>query len=222
MSKTIDIFFRGDIAPGHALVEVQEQLKKLFRADDEQIQRLFSGRPVAIRRGLSQEEAERYRDAILEAGALVELRAAKSDSEQTTEPAQSGCQATPTAHGAEEEMPAGNAANTDNSTAGQSTPEDDDGLSLAPLGADVLNADERTRVEGVDVDISALDVCIVLQEVPWMSSRWRAICSKTVRSVMSLRLKLTHPIWWSIHPPNNQSNRPSSSHFPVFLQDNTP
>lgn len=158
MSKTIDIFFRGDIAPGHALVEVQEQLKKLFRADDEQIQRLFSGRPVAIRRGLSQEEAERYRDAILEAGALVELRAAKSDSEQTTEPAQSGCQATPTAHGAEEEMPAGNAANTDNSTAGQSTPEDDDGLSLAPLGADVLNADERTRVEGVDVDISALDV----------------------------------------------------------------
>lgn len=69
-----DVFFRGDIAPGQRLNEVRDRLRQMFRIDDARLNTLFSGRPTAIRRDLGIDEAERYRAALREAGALVELR----------------------------------------------------------------------------------------------------------------------------------------------------
>ena len=69
-----DVFFRGDIAPGQRLHEVRDRLRQMFRIDDARLNTLFSGRPMAIRRDLGIDEAERYRAALREAGALVELR----------------------------------------------------------------------------------------------------------------------------------------------------
>ena len=55
----IDVFFRGDLVAGEKIVDVRERLKKLFKANDEQLQRMFSGRPIAIRRGIDSATAAR-------------------------------------------------------------------------------------------------------------------------------------------------------------------
>lgn len=137
--QQVDVFFRGDIVAGEKVAAVRTRLRELFKADDAQMARLFSGRPVAIRRGQSPEEADRYQQALLNAGALVELRA--------SEPGQPSGEQAPasSAQAAAMPPPAG-------------VQENPAGLSIAPVGADVLREDERATVAPVNVDIGALDV----------------------------------------------------------------
>ena len=123
--EKVDVFFRGDIVAGENLPEVRERLQQLFNADDQQLQRLFSGRPVAIRRDLDREEGKRYQIAMYKAGAQVELRPVKAEAQQQ---------------------------------GGGDTHEDDDDISLAPIGADMLNKDERAAQSAVEVDTSALSL----------------------------------------------------------------
>ncbi len=125
-----DVFFRGDIVPGQRLHEVRERLRQLFQIDDARLNTLFSGRPLAIRRDLGASDAERYRVALREAGALVELRPldAPDVPAAAEKPANPGG-----------EHPGGE-------------------WSLAPVGADVLQPEERVPVVPVSVDISGLEV----------------------------------------------------------------
>lgn len=120
-----DVFFRGDIVPGQRLHEVRERLRQLFQIDDARLNTLFSGRPMAIRRDLGASDAERYRVALREAGALVELRPLDvPDAPSVVDnPANPGGE-----------------------------------WSLAPVGADVLQPEERIPVAPVSVDISGLEV----------------------------------------------------------------
>lgn len=120
-----DVFFRGDIVPGQRLHEVRERLRQLFKLDDARLNALFSGRPMAIRRDLGASDAERYRVALREAGALVELRPLDvPDAPSVVDnPANPGGE-----------------------------------WSLAPVGADVLQPEERIPVAPVSVDISGLEV----------------------------------------------------------------
>lgn len=169
--QLIDVFFRGDIVPGENVMGVRERLKKLFNADDQQLQQLFSGRPVVIRRNLDGPAAELYKESMLKAGALVELRPAKVAAEsaevtapdatkvatQVTQGTASGGNSAPqpTSERAAADL-AGGAHPGGQQPPGESgTPGD---FSLAPVGADVLNEDERPRVMPVEVDISALAI----------------------------------------------------------------
>jgi len=120
-----DVFFRGDIVPGQRLHEVRERLRQLFQIDDARLDTLFSGRPMAIRRDLGASDAERYRVALREAGALVELRPLDA-------PDAPSAPDNPAHPGGE--------------------------WSLAPVGADVLQPEERIPVVPVSVDISGLEV----------------------------------------------------------------
>ncbi len=164
-TQKMDVFFRGDIAPGQSLIEVRERLQKLFNADDNQMQRLFSGRPVAIRRNLDSQAAEQYREAVLKAGALVELRSTQPTISPA--PASSVDQASPQ-HKPEPEQAVSQLAVRE--TAEQQpekvadVPEDDlpeedgSGFSIAPIGADMLKEEEREIVDAVEVDISELAI----------------------------------------------------------------
>ena len=124
--EKVDVFFRGDIVAGESLPEVRERLQQLFNADDQQLQRLFSGRPVAIRRDLDREEGKRYQIAMFKAGAQVELRPVKVEAQQLGE--------------------------------GDTHEEEQDNISIAPIGADMLNEEEREVEAAVEVDISALSL----------------------------------------------------------------
>src|SRR6187431_1959690 len=68
-----DIIFRGDIVFGHQLAEVKLKLQQLFKADAAKIDSLFSGRPVPLKRNMDEATAQKYRDALIKAGAMVEI-----------------------------------------------------------------------------------------------------------------------------------------------------
>ena len=136
--QQFDVFFRGDIVAGQAVVEVKERLAGLFKLEAAQVEQLFSGRPTAIRRNLDEASARKYEQALLKIGAVAELRPAKVDEA----PVVQAVAETPAA-GSSVESPA-KPANTDG------------GLSLAPAGSDVLRPDERANVEATAVDVSAL------------------------------------------------------------------
>lgn len=68
-----DIIFRGDIVFGHQLAEVKAKLQQLFKADATKIDALFTGRPVPLKRNLDEATANKYRDVLIKAGAMVEV-----------------------------------------------------------------------------------------------------------------------------------------------------
>lgn len=68
-----DIVFRGDIVIGHALADVKMRLQQLFKTDATKVDALFIGRPVPLKRNLDEATAQKYRDVLLKAGALVEV-----------------------------------------------------------------------------------------------------------------------------------------------------
>ncbi len=150
-----DLLFRGDIVPGSQLGAVRGRVQALFQLDDPQVARLFSGRPMIIRRGLAAAEAERYRAALAEAGALVELR-----------PVAGEAVAGAAAPGAAAPMgddwslaPVGaDVLRPEERAAPAPVAVDIDHLSVEPPGADVLRADERRRVTPVDIDTSHFDL----------------------------------------------------------------
>ena len=65
-----NIIFRGEIAEGKDIGEVKKNLASLFKVNDEKIEKLFSGRPVNIKKNVEQSTALKYKAAIEKAGAL--------------------------------------------------------------------------------------------------------------------------------------------------------
>ena len=151
----VDIFFRGDIVPGQNILDVRERLKKLFNADEQQLQKLFSGRPVAIRRNLDREAAEKYREAVFNAGAMVELRPVKTAATS----AGTGSTDHKGPSRAKAALQLSQAIAHDQVVeAEEAEGEDVAGFSIAPIGADMLREEDRQVIDPVEVDISDLAI----------------------------------------------------------------
>ena len=136
-NQQFDVYFRGDIVPGQTVAEVKERLAELFKLEEAQVSQLFSGRPTAIRRNLDEAGAKKYEQALLKIGAVAELRPAREEDAPASK-----ADATPDAPGLSPEP-------VEQASA-------ENGMSLAPVGSDVLRPDERASVEVEDVDVSAL------------------------------------------------------------------
>lgn len=67
------IVFRKEIEPGQAVEVVKGNLAKLFKADLEIIEKMFQRDSIVIKKGLTKEQAEKYREAVKKAGAVVYL-----------------------------------------------------------------------------------------------------------------------------------------------------
>lgn len=173
-----DIVFRGDILPGHQLMEVKQRLGQLFKADENKINALFTGAAVPLKRNLEKTVAEKYVKALNQAGAEVQLMAAgaltaRTQNRKAPQPRRPVAEtpATPSAAAtssaaikpaktmtlaerlAAQEREAAAAA-----PAPQEVQQDSSGLTLAPVGSDVLKPEERQVVEAVEVDTSALNL----------------------------------------------------------------
>ncbi|WP_049631679.1 hypothetical protein [Cellvibrio sp. pealriver] len=133
-----DIIFRGDIVFGHQLADVKLRLQQLFKSDAAKIDSLFTGRPVPLKRNLDEATANKYRDALLKAGAMVEV--CPSDKSTANAPAKP----TPAAARAEQ-APVVQARKPE--------------WTLAPVGADLLPERERPpQPAPVVVDVSGLSL----------------------------------------------------------------
>ena len=69
------IVFSGELMPAAQLDEVKANLARLFKSDSAKIDSLFSGTPVALKRDLGEDEAEKYLAALQRAGAKVNKEA---------------------------------------------------------------------------------------------------------------------------------------------------
>ncbi|UTW44109.1 hypothetical protein KFE80_06740 [bacterium SCSIO 12696] len=158
--SSLEIVFRGDIAPGHTMVEVRDNLRELFKADDAQLAKLFSGRPVVVRRNLDQTAALRYQQAMGKAGAVVEVReaalATTSVGDTATAPAE---QEDDISDEPWTLFPVG--ANLLRPEERHQQPQVElnvADISVAPVGTDVLAAAERKQQPPVEVDTSHIDL----------------------------------------------------------------
>ncbi len=156
-NNRFDVVFRGDIAPGETLPVVRQRLGELFRLDETRLAQLFSGRPVVVKRGLTAEEGERYRQTLERAGALVTLRAASPESASQESPAASVAPAT--GRSEPDVAPVGADVLRPEERRSVEAPEFDlDHLSVAEAGSDVLRPEERRTVQAPELDLSHLSV----------------------------------------------------------------
>ncbi|PTS83322.1 DUF805 domain-containing protein [Pseudomonas sp. HMWF032] len=65
------IVFNGELMPDASLETTKENLARLFKSDLTRINSLFIGKPVDIKRDLSENEADQYLKALQSAGAKV-------------------------------------------------------------------------------------------------------------------------------------------------------
>lgn len=68
-----EIVFTGQVLPGARLEAVKANLARLFQADEQRIELLFSGRRLVLKNNLDAAAAEKYRATLERAGALVEV-----------------------------------------------------------------------------------------------------------------------------------------------------
>lgn len=71
--KLYEIVFSGQLIPGAHIDRVRANLAKLFHADAQRIELLFSGRRLVLKNTLDQASAEKYRSTLERAGAQVEI-----------------------------------------------------------------------------------------------------------------------------------------------------
>ena len=70
-----EVAFSGKLVADARLDVVKANLAKIFQADEQRIAQLFSGRRIVIKSNLDAAGAEKYREILARAGALLEVRA---------------------------------------------------------------------------------------------------------------------------------------------------
>lgn len=187
-AELYDIVFRGDILPGHQLVQVKQRLAQLFKADEARINALFVGGAVPLKRNLDKAAAEKYQAVLRKAGADVQVAPAgsvtakkppqrkppqraprpastasssQSSSPSPAKPAEKSTMTLQERLAATEKELAEKEAKRAAGGAGNRAGEivdPDTGWSIAAVGSDVLKPEERQVVEAVEVDVSDLSL----------------------------------------------------------------
>lgn len=134
-----NIVFRGDIVFGHQLNDVKLRLQQLFKTDEAKINALFTGKPVVLKRNLDQASAEKYRVALLNTGAQVTVVVADESSVVSAPVVQRASQSAPAPVQSSVNKPVEN-------------------LSLAPVGINLLEADQQKQFIPRNVDTSSLQI----------------------------------------------------------------
>ena len=73
-----DVYFRGVLLPDTEPGQVRERLAALFGLDAGELNRLFGGSPVCVKRGVDVDTAAELRGRFRDAGALVDIRPAEA------------------------------------------------------------------------------------------------------------------------------------------------
>ncbi|UHQ56505.1 MULTISPECIES: hypothetical protein [Microbulbifer] len=133
------LIFRGDLVPGFTAGDVKANLARLFKAGPDTVEKLFSGRPLAIKKNLPEAQAQQMLAALEKVGAKAVLKAeGQPGSSSAATPSQSRAGTA----GAPEQKPAAGAA----------------GLSVAPMEGNLVRDSERQRSAAVDVDTGHLSL----------------------------------------------------------------
>lgn len=184
-NETYNLVFSGQLARGAEMVAAKRNIQALFKVSDAQLESLFSGNPVVLKKGLNFETATKYRVAIKKAGCLVDVQEQKAAAAPAPAPAARGravfgaqepTQAAQTAPvktpepttkpepALDEPTPtkvATPVAAAKQSATGAFAYQDSieaPALDIAPAGADLLNEFEKPKHEQREVDTAGLSV----------------------------------------------------------------
>lgn len=83
MSETFSVVVTGKIADGFAVADAKAQVSKLFKLSPEKLEKLFSGKPVAIRRGIDKPQAMKLRAALAKTGIIAVIKASRPEQNPT-------------------------------------------------------------------------------------------------------------------------------------------
>lgn len=75
MNDLYDVCFAGKLCQGQELSAVRNNIQKLFNAEPDTLNKLFSGKTQLVKRGCDKATAEKYRKAMERAGATAIIRA---------------------------------------------------------------------------------------------------------------------------------------------------
>lgn len=129
------VIFRGDLVAGYTAADVKANMARLFKAEPATIDKLFSGRPLAIKKGLAQPQAEQLQATLAKIGAQSSLKA------------EGDVPAPPPAPRAAAEVP-------ETSPQESSAPD----WSLAPMEGNLVKEHEREHRESVQVEVDHLSL----------------------------------------------------------------
>ncbi len=86
-NQIFDIIFSGQLIEGQDPDAARRMVGQIFKADDNQLDTLFSGNQVVIKSGVDDETAAKYRVAFRKAGALIEVKPTTSNMKNSENPA---------------------------------------------------------------------------------------------------------------------------------------
>jgi uncharacterized membrane protein YhaH (DUF805 family) len=75
MAEHFKIVFEGQLRTGVDLETARLNLAQLFKSDVSSIHRLFTGKPMTVKRGLTRDDAQRYLKALNDAGVEARIEA---------------------------------------------------------------------------------------------------------------------------------------------------
>ena len=81
--KSYSIVFKKEIDAERQLEDVKANLAKLFKADSSTIDKMFLRESIVIKKGLSEEQAQKYRDVVKKSGAIVHILEEKNPKQET-------------------------------------------------------------------------------------------------------------------------------------------
>jgi hypothetical protein len=76
VNSDFNLVFKGEVALDHDIAATREKLAKVFKASDEKIAALFSGKPMVVKKGLSSEDGIKLQRQMLQLGAITYLESA--------------------------------------------------------------------------------------------------------------------------------------------------
>ena len=135
--QSFDIYFLGEMLPDADPDAVRRGVAKLFKVQENSVDRLFSGNALRVKQAVDAEVAGRYRTAFRDVGALIQIVASGSPP-----PSAKPAAAAPTR------------ANTDSPHAVTRNPSAGDVMGLAPPGATI---DLTEPPPPANIDTSALE-----------------------------------------------------------------
>jgi len=158
--ERFDVAFSGQISEGANPDEVKVRVGKMFKAGEEQLARLFSGQSIVIKANVDEATAKKYRQALLNVGAVCEINAKTAAAPSPPPPApapESGPAAT---SGAAPEAAPGPVAPPQTDPLGITAKQIGElGATLAPPGSDI--ADNSGPVQAPQYDLSAFEMAPV-------------------------------------------------------------
>ena len=161
-NELFEVAFSGQISESANLQEVKARVGKMFKADGQKLEQLFSGQRIVIKKNVDQETAEKYKHALHSVGAVCVI-----ESVPTTVTESTAIAAAQAAEQLAERSPPATSSANESSAETTSPPQTDPlGISadqigdleatIAPPGSELQN--EIKQIPEPQYDLSAFDL----------------------------------------------------------------